>query len=73
MSDIAEGARVRLKPDTADSWRDPKMRKRAALGTPGRVVCLFAHVRYARVEFEREGRLMAFNEVVPLLDLEVVP
>lgn len=64
--ELAVGDRVRLRSDDADSWIDPKIRRRAQLGRHATIssvigTALREHKRSYRLDFDCVGREKPFS------------
>jgi hypothetical protein len=71
------GARVRLRPDGAENWIDPKLQRRAKNGTPGTVQRVIGTAVPPRdrdyfVAFDKVGRLPPISEFIPARELEAM-
>jgi hypothetical protein len=75
--EFSVGDRVRIRAETADSWKDKKMRARVGCGLPATVTEIVgtrlpARERIYRIEFDRPGGLGPFTESVSVSHLEPV-
>lgn len=77
MTAFMIGDRVRLKPNSADTWIDPKLALRARRLTPATVkivigTALSDREKSYRIDFDSVGRMKTMSEIIPFRELEKI-